>query len=167
MTFLTLIRSILRLGSIALLSCFSLSLAGHAKETSPNVILIFVDDMGWMDLTCQGSDFYKTPSIDRLAKEGMRFTNGYAACAVCSPTRAAVQTGRYPHRLGVTDWIRSLSEEDRKLVIHCGLEGLSYIETGERLAIGKEAVAKRWQRLREKLRDQPIPQQLFSEFTIS
>ncbi len=108
MTFLTLIRSILRLGSIALLSCFSLSLAGHAKETSPNVILIFVDDMGWMDLTCQGSDFYKTPSIDRLAKEGMRFTNGYAACAVCSPTRAAVQTGRYPHRLGVTDWIRSL-----------------------------------------------------------
>jgi arylsulfatase A len=101
-------RTFFRLGAITLLSCFSLSLAVHAKEMPPNVILIFVDDMGWMDLTSQGSDFYKTPSIDRLAKEGMRFTNGYAACAVCSPTRAAVQTGRYPHRLGVTDWIRSL-----------------------------------------------------------
>ncbi len=73
----------------------------------PNVILILVDDLGWMDLSCQGSDFYRTPNIDRLATEGFRFTNGYAACAVCSPTRAAVQTGRYPHRVGVTDWIRS------------------------------------------------------------
>ena len=78
-----------------------------AKER-PNVILVLVDDMGWMDLSCQGSDFYRTPNVDRLANEGIRFTNGYAACAVCSPTRAAVQTGRYPHRLGVTDWIRSL-----------------------------------------------------------
>ena len=79
----------------------------YAKER-PNVILVLVDDMGWMDLSCQGSDFYRTPNVDRLANEGIRFTNGYAACAVCSPTRAAVQTGRYPHRLGVTDWIRSL-----------------------------------------------------------
>ena len=60
-----------------------------------------------MDLSCQGSDYYRTPNIDRLANEGVRFTNGYAACAVCSPTRAAVLTGRYPHRVGVTDWIRS------------------------------------------------------------
>lgn len=73
----------------------------------PNVIVILVDDLGWMDLSCQGSDYYRTPSIDRLASDGMRFTNGYAACAVCSPTRAALQTGRYPHRIGVTDWIRS------------------------------------------------------------
>ena len=79
-----------------------------SAESKPNVILVLVDDMGWMDLSCQGSDFYRTPNVDRLAKEGIRFTNGYAACAVCSPTRAAVQTGRYPHRLGVTDWIRSL-----------------------------------------------------------
>ena len=62
----------------------------------PNVIVILVDDMGWMDLSCQGSDYYRTPAIDRLATEGVRFTNGYAACAVCSPTRAALQTGRYP-----------------------------------------------------------------------
>ena len=79
----------------------------------PNVIVILVDDMGWMDLSCQGSDYYRTPAIDRLATEGMRFTNGYAACAVCSPTRAALQTGRYPHRVGVTDWIRSRFQRGR------------------------------------------------------
>ncbi|MDP7306891.1 MAG: sulfatase-like hydrolase/transferase, partial [Roseibacillus sp.] len=73
----------------------------------PNIILILVDDLGWMDLSCQGSRYYETPNLDRLAAQGMRFTNAYAACAVCSPTRAAVQTGRYPGRLGVTDWIRS------------------------------------------------------------
>ena len=62
----------------------------------------------WKDDLSRQVRLYRTPNIDRLAKEGIRFTNGYAACAVCSPTRAAVQTGRYPHRLGVTDWIRSL-----------------------------------------------------------
>ena len=73
----------------------------------PNVVLILVDDLGWMDLGCQGSTYYETPNIDRLAAQGMRFTNAYAACAVCSPTRAAVMTGRYPARVGVTDWIRA------------------------------------------------------------
>ena len=83
---------------------------GLAQTQAPklNFVLIFVDDLGWMDLSCQGSDYYKTPNVDRLAAEGTRFTNAYAACAVCSPTRAAVQTGRYPGRVGVTDWIRSL-----------------------------------------------------------
>ena len=88
-----------------LISCFPLQ--ESRADRPPNVILVLVDDMGWMDLTTQGSDFYRTPNIDRLAKEGIQFTNGYSACAVCSPTRAAVQTGRYPHRLGITDWIRS------------------------------------------------------------
>jgi arylsulfatase A-like enzyme len=72
-----------------------------------NFVLILVDDLGWMDLSCQGSEYFETPHLDRLASEGMRFTDAYAACAVCSPTRAAVQTGRYPGRLGVTDWMRS------------------------------------------------------------
>lgn len=92
-----------------ILTLFLLTLATltRAEEQPPNFILVLVDDMGWMDLSCQGSDFYETPNVDRLAEEGVRFTNGYAACAVCSPTRAAVQTGRHPHRLGVTDWIRS------------------------------------------------------------
>lgn len=92
------------INSLLLLSfiCFTVS----AKK-STNVVLILVDDLGWMDLSCQGSDFYETPHLDRLASEGVRFTDAYAACAVCSPTRAAIQTGRYPGRLGVTDWIRS------------------------------------------------------------
>ncbi len=73
----------------------------------PNVVLVLVDDLGWMDLSCQGSDYFRTPNIDKLASQGMRFTNAYAACAVCSPTRAAVLTGRWPARTGVTDWIRA------------------------------------------------------------
>jgi len=76
-----------------------------AADPRPNVIVVLVDDMGWKDLSCQGSDFYETPHIDRLAASGMRFTSGYAACTVCSPTRAALLTGMYPARLHVTDWI--------------------------------------------------------------
>jgi arylsulfatase A-like enzyme len=64
-----------------------------------------MDDMGWRDLACTGSTFYETPNLDRLAAEGMRFTQAYASCPVCSPTRASILTGRYPARVGVTDWI--------------------------------------------------------------
>jgi arylsulfatase A-like enzyme len=80
---------------------------GDAPLGRPNIVLVLVDDMGATDAACCGSKFYDTPNIDRLAAQGMRFTQGYAACAVCSPTRAAVMTGRYPARLGVTDWIRA------------------------------------------------------------
>ena len=82
-------------------------LAGQATSKKLNFILILIDDLGWVDTGCYGSKFYETPNIDRLGASGMRFTDGYAACAVCSPTRAAVMTGRYPARLGVTDWIRA------------------------------------------------------------
>ncbi|MSU28098.1 MAG: sulfatase [Pedosphaera sp.] len=75
--------------------------------TKPNIIIFLIDDLGWRDLGCQGSTFYQTPNIDRLAKEGVRFTDAYAACAVCSPTRAAVLTGKYPARLLLTDWLPS------------------------------------------------------------
>jgi len=81
--------------------------SGAPRKDRPNVVLVLIDDMGWTDAACYGSRYYETPNIDRLAEAGMKFTNGYAACAVCSPTRAAVMTGRYPARLGVTDWIRS------------------------------------------------------------
>ena len=91
---------------LCLLGLLTLPPSTHAAPP-PNIILILVDDLGWMDLSCQGSRYYETPNLDRLAAQGMRFTDAYAACAVCSPTRAAVQTGRYPARLGVTDWIRS------------------------------------------------------------
>ena len=76
--------------------------AGAAK---PNIIFILADDLGWADLGCYGSTFHETPNLDRLAAQGMRFTAGYAACPVCSPTRASIMTGKYPVRTGVTDWI--------------------------------------------------------------
>ncbi len=73
----------------------------------PNIIFILMDDLGWKDLGCYGSEFYETPNLDRLASEGMRFTDAYAACPVCSPSRASCMTGKYPARVGVTDWINS------------------------------------------------------------
>ena len=71
----------------------------------PNVVFILADDLGWRDLGCQGSTFYETPNLDAFAKTSVRFTQAYAACPVCSPSRAAVLTGRYPARVGVTDWL--------------------------------------------------------------
>ena len=69
-----------------------------------NVVLILADDLGWRDLGCTGSTFYETPAIDRLAAGGMRFTQAYAACNVCSPTRASIMTGKYPARLHTTNF---------------------------------------------------------------
>lgn len=71
----------------------------------PNFLFILVDDLGWVDLSCYGSEFYETPNLDRLASQGMRFTDAYASCPVCSPTRASILTGKYPATVGVTDWI--------------------------------------------------------------
>jgi arylsulfatase A-like enzyme len=71
----------------------------------PNIIFILIDDMGWRDLGCYGSSFYETPNLDRLASESMQFTNAYAACPVCSPTRASIMSGRYPAGVGVTNFI--------------------------------------------------------------
>ncbi|WFB34891.1 sulfatase [Kiritimatiellota bacterium B12222] len=71
----------------------------------PNIVFILCDDLGWMDLTCYGSSFYETPQLDRLAKKGIRFTEAYASCPVCSPTRASVMTGKYPATVGITQYI--------------------------------------------------------------
>ncbi len=75
------------------------------NRTPPNILFILIDDMGWRDLGCYGSTFYETPNIDALAAESMVFTDAYAACPVCSPTRASILSGRYPARVGLTDWI--------------------------------------------------------------
>lgn len=80
----------------------------QSKENSkrpPNVIIFLVDDLGWTDVACYGSEFYETPNLDKLAKEGARFTNAYAACHVCSPSRASIMTGKYPARMNLTDWL--------------------------------------------------------------
>lgn len=74
-------------------------------KSKTNIVFILIDDMGWKDLSCYGSEFYETPNIDKLAKEGITFSNAYAASPVCSPSRASILTGRYPARVQVTDWI--------------------------------------------------------------
>jgi arylsulfatase A-like enzyme len=73
--------------------------------TKPNFIFILIDDLGWKDLSCYDSAFYETPNLDQMAADGMRFTNAYASCPVCSPTRASILTGRYPATLGLTNFI--------------------------------------------------------------
>jgi len=77
---------------------------GASPKSKLNFVLILIDDLGWMDLACQGSSFYQTPHIDELASQGMRFTDAYASCPVCSPTRASIMTGKYPARLKLTNW---------------------------------------------------------------
>lgn len=71
----------------------------------PNIVFILADDLGIKDLSIEGSEFYETPHIDAIAKAGMRFTNGYSTCQVCSPSRASIMSGQYPARVGITDWI--------------------------------------------------------------
>lgn len=85
-------------------------------QKQPNIILILADDLGWADLQCYGSTFYETPNLDRLATGGKKFTQSYAACNVCSPTRASLLTGKYPARLQITDWIKGHQRPYAKLL---------------------------------------------------
>lgn len=93
-----------------------LSACGRESEPRPNFVFILVDDLGWADLSCYGSDFYETPNLDRLAAESMRFTNAYAAGSVCSPTRAAIMSGKHPVRVDITDWIPGQDPQNRPLL---------------------------------------------------
>ena len=98
--------SLVGFGAVGMLfSRFALSAERLAGTQRPNIIFVLIDDMGWTDLGCYGSALYETPNIDRLAAEGMRFTDAYAACPVCSPTRASIMTGKYPARLPLTNFI--------------------------------------------------------------
>jgi arylsulfatase A len=82
----------------------------QANKQKLNVIFFLVDDLGWADVGYQGSALYHTPNIDSFAKQGVRFTRAYAACPVCSPTRASILTGEYPARLHLTDWLPGRKE---------------------------------------------------------
>ena len=102
--------------ALAALACVhGAAVADSAQK--PNVVLILADDLGWTDLACFGSDLHETPHLDRLAREGMKFTQNYSACTVCSPTRAALLTGKYPARLHVTDWIPGAMPDNPKLLV--------------------------------------------------
>uniref|UniRef100_UPI003217A59F sulfatase n=1 Tax=uncultured Draconibacterium sp. TaxID=1573823 RepID=UPI003217A59F len=87
------------------------------KEKQPNFVFILVDDLGWADVKCNYPEsFYDTPNIDKLAESGVRFTNAYAANPVCSPTRAALMTGKHPNRVDITDWIPGSDPKKRPLL---------------------------------------------------
>ncbi|MGB1873954.1 MAG: sulfatase [Akkermansiaceae bacterium] len=89
----------------ALLILMSLAMGSYAASEKPNFVFILADDLGIMDMSCEGSTLHETPNIDRIAQEGMRFTEGYSTCQVCSPSRASILTGKYPVNHGITDYI--------------------------------------------------------------
>ena len=91
--------------SISAAACVGLPSLALASDKKPNIVVVVIDDMGWNDVSCNGSQYYETPNVDKLAAEGMRFTDGYAACPVCSPTRASIMTGKYPARLHLTNFL--------------------------------------------------------------
>jgi arylsulfatase A-like enzyme len=96
---------------ISIMGCNSNHDVHQKAPLRPNVIFILADDLGYHDLSCMGSKYYETPNIDRIANEGVNFTQGYAACQVCSPSRASIMTGKFAHRHGITDWIGAKTGE--------------------------------------------------------
>jgi arylsulfatase A-like enzyme len=96
---------------------FTPTALGAATTRAPNIIFFLIDDWGWTDGGAFGSKLYETPNIDRLVSQGMKFTQGYSACTVCSPTRAALMTGKNPARLHITDWIAGHNRPYAKLKI--------------------------------------------------
>jgi len=110
------LRIVLALSLAVLLAASSVPLLA-AAPAKPNVIVMLADDLGWTDLACFGSEFYETPHLDKLAQDGMKFTQNYSACTVCSPTRAALMTGKYPARLHITDWIPGRMPDNPKLLV--------------------------------------------------
>ena len=91
--------------ALIFINIFFISCQKSRKILPPNVLIIIADDLGWSQIGCYGSTFYETPNIDKLAKSGIRFSNAYSAASICSPTRAAIMTGKYPARLDLTDFI--------------------------------------------------------------
>jgi arylsulfatase A-like enzyme len=103
------------------------------EKQKPNFLFILADDYGYYDVGISGSKFYETPNIDRIASEGMIFTDGYAACQVCSPSRASIMSGKFPARHGITDWIGAPTGENwRKAGRHTQLLPPEYVHSLEK-----------------------------------
>ncbi|MDO8540870.1 MAG: sulfatase [Opitutaceae bacterium] len=123
-------------GSPPQLACFFVLLSAliapapilAGADRPPNILLILADDLGWNQVGYHGSTFYETPNIDRLARRGIRFTDAYSAAPICSPTRAALMTGKYPARLHLTDYIPGRLWEDKPLVTPRMQQGLPLAE---------------------------------------
>lgn len=107
-------NTIIILVTILLGSCLNVKKNPASKnhKLHPNILFILADDLGYHDLSCTGSRLYETPNIDKIASEGMVFTQGYANCQVCSPSRASIMSGKYTARHGITDWIGAETGED-------------------------------------------------------
>lgn len=106
----TAVSTLTRFAAIAFALMLALAPCAMADPARPNVVFILADDLGAVDLGCYGSKYHKTPNIDRLAAQGARFTQAYAAAPVCSPTRAAILTGKYPAHLNLTDYLPGIGD---------------------------------------------------------
>jgi arylsulfatase A-like enzyme len=112
--------------SFILASFLGIATVVNASNDRPNFLFIIVDDLGWADIGVNGSTFYETPNIDRLASEGVLFTESYVASPMCSPTRASIMTGKHPARLHMTNWIGAPQPEEYKW--NTILRSASYVE---------------------------------------
>ncbi len=122
---------------LILLFQVSIAVAAEQPPAKPtNFVFFLVDDLGWADVGCFGSEFYETPNIDRLADSGMKFTNAYAACPVCSPTRASILTGRHPVRVDITDWIPGVRREESSN------PKFAHIDDRDNLALSETTIAE-------------------------
>ncbi len=97
---------------LSMLGCLVLLAGPTADAAPPNIVFFLADDLGMRDLGCYGSTFYETPHLDRLAQQGAKLTDAYAACPVCSPTRASIMSGQWPQRTGITDYIGAPSKPE-------------------------------------------------------
>lgn len=126
----------------------SMEAAQKPRERRPNIVLLLVDDWGWADLGAYGSTFYETPHLDKMAAEGVRFTNAYASCPVCSPSRAALLTGKVPPRVNITDWIPGRKQHPFSPIVmpedsdHLALEETTIAEALKPLGYATASIGK-------------------------
>ncbi len=123
-------------GAGAAVTALTRRLPAKSATRKPNIIFVLADDLGYSELGCYGNSFNETPNLDKLAREGMRFTDAYAAAPVCSPYRAALMTGQYPARVGITDYLRP---NDRK---HLSTDHVTVAESLKRAGYATGIIGK-------------------------
>ena len=143
-----------RIGALGLAAFVAMLAMTSARESEsaenkcqPNIVFILADDLGWADLGCYGNTYHQTPHLDRLASEGMRFTDAYAASSVCSPTRSSILCGKYPARNDLTLWLNGSSPAHAKLLDaphakHLALEEVTVAEALKPLGYATASIGK-------------------------